>query len=98
VIDQAVLMPSVMRLPQGASPRLFLKLQGPADAFRWRLYTRALTLVSEERRMQALLPGWGQATLALPPDLAVGTYFLQLNVQRGSVESQAKLVKLFVLR
>jgi hypothetical protein len=85
-------------LGRGLQPLLKFKLNGSADALRWKLYSRAMVALAQAEQSQALLPGWGQLPLDLPSGLAADVYYLQVHVSRGPVDSRPVLIKLMVLR
>lgn len=90
-------MPSVIRQP-GVLPTLFLKMEGSGQAWSWRLYTRAMVLLQAGERSQALQAGWNQGQLDLSEGLSPGVYFVELKAKRAGIESQARILKFFVLR
>lgn len=65
-----------------------VKLQGPADRLRLKLYTPAMVLVAEVDG-PGRGPGWGRLTLgpALWQGMAPGLYFYTVAAELGSVHS-----------
>jgi hypothetical protein len=97
VIDGAQVMP-VPILPGGNPPKLFWKLNGPADRFAWKLFSRGWTACAAQDQAGSYHSGWNQLSLELPADLASGGYFLELRAFKDSLKSEPKVVKLMLLR
>jgi len=81
---------------QGPSFQLAYQLLGDADQVRVRIYSAAMARVLDldlGRRQR----GPQLETVNLPPDLALGAYFLRLDVREGRQEQASKIVRFFRL-
>lgn len=76
-----------------------VKMKGTADAFEFRIYSKALTCVFIRKVEIHLSRGWNHADLDLDADLPNGAYYSQIIAMRGSGDkAQGPAGKLFVLK
>lgn len=81
----------------GPAAILKVKLSGPADSLRLRVYSRAFVCVSEQLFATALAPGWNALRLDLTP-LGPGSYFIRAEASAQGLKSQpAAPLRLFRL-
>ncbi len=80
----------------GPRLRLRLRLDGPVDGLRLRLYTPAHVLVLEQR-LGPLAGGWNAVEAPLPPDLAAGLYHGWAQAERGGAQSRPHRFPLYRL-
>jgi len=91
----------VVAVPQpvmGSRAVLYVELEGGAEALELRLYSKALIKVLTLRTPGSFGPGWNRAAFDLP-ELATGTYYMQVAaIRQDRASAASKATRLVLLR
>lgn len=94
VVREGAVLPNPVR---STHLRLQLYLEGASESLDFRVYSVAMQTVARGTSPGAAAPGWLQAGVDLPPGLATGIYYVEIQAKRGGQRSPRKVLKLHYL-